>query len=97
MLESFKFLLVFQKHEKLGIISLFSQLHKNLISSFAFLSLKSNFSSFFTILRILSPHLDHIIAAIDYILGKRIFARNKNTSTATLKTILNFQVEQQSY
>ena len=89
-----EFLLAVRKHKKLGI-TLFSHLHKNFISGFDFLSLKSNFSSFLTIFRILSPYVDRIIAAIDFVLGKRILARNKNKnkSTATRKNILNFQFQ----
>ena len=89
-----EFLLAVRKHKKLGI-TLFSHLHKNFISSFDFLSLKSNFSSFLTIFRILSPYVDRIIAAIDFVLGKRILARNKNKnkSTATRKNILTFQFQ----
>ena len=71
-----------------------SHLYKNLISSFVFLNLKSNFSSFLTNLRILSPYLDRIIAAIDFHFWKRILAGNENTSTTTRKNILNFQVEE---
>ena len=52
------------------MISLFSHLHKNVISRFAFLSIKSNFSSFLTIFKNLSPYLDRIIAAIHFVLGK---------------------------
>ena len=96
MLESFKFLLDVRKHKTLGVISLFAHLNKNLISSFSFLSSKSNFSSFLTIFRTLSQCLDRVIAAIDFVLGKRIFARNKNTSKANCKNILTFQVEQTS-
>ena len=54
----------------------------------------NNYSSFVIIWRILSPQLDHIIAAIDVFHGKRILARNKNTCPANCRNILKFQVEQ---
>ena len=41
-------------------------------------------------LRISSSYLDHIIVAMDFVLGKRILARNKNTNTATRKNVLTF-------
>ena len=47
-------------------------------------------------LRILTAYLDHITAAIDYVLGKRVIARRKNASTATCKNILTSQVEQKT-
>ena len=72
----------------------FWHLTKKLISSFAFLSLYSNFSNLRITFKTSPLYLFRTIDEIDSFLGNRILAKNKKTKTATLKNVDTFQVEQ---
>ena len=65
------------------------------MSSFAFRNLKSAFSNLRIAFKISPLYLHQTMEEINLLLGNRNRAKNKKTKTATLKSIVTFQVEQQ--